>query len=185
VVEALFERIGAAYVRITERLVQVPRLGAVFMADDLAHTVGCFVSPEVYRKYVFPWYRRIGEVLKQAGLPFLYHSDGNLWPILDDLAECGIASIHPVEPQAMDIVELKQRYGHRFCIFGNIDLDYTLTRGSVEEVEAQVKKRIQELAPGGGYGLAASNSIPDYVKPENFRAMVEAAKRYGAYPIKT
>jgi uroporphyrinogen decarboxylase len=183
-VEALFEIVGATYVRITERLVKVPRLGAVFMSDDLSHTAGCLVSPQVYRKHVFPWYRRIGEILANAGLPFLFHSDGDITAVLDDLAECGVRAIHPVEPQAMDIVALKKRYGDRFCIFGNIDLDYTLTRGSVKEVEALVKQRIRELAPGGGYGVAASNSVPDYVKPENYRAMVETVKRYGKYPIR-
>jgi len=182
-VEALFEIIGTTYVEIARRLVQVPRIGAVFMSDDLAHTVGCLVSPKVYRKYVFPWYRRIGDILQEAGLPFIFHSDGNLWEVLDDLADCGITAIHPIEPQAMDIVEVKRKYGERFCIFGNIDLDHTLTRGTVQEVEELVKKRLKELGPGGGYGLAASNSIPDYVKPENYRAMIEAGKRYGAYPI--
>ena len=183
VVEALFEIIGTNYLKIAKRLATMPRLGAVFMSDDLAFTEGLLSSPKVYRKYVFPWYKKIGEVLAAAGLPFIFHSDGNLLPVLDDLADCGICAIHPLEPLAMDIVEIKKRYGDRFCIFGNIDLEHTLTRGTVEEVEAQVKRRIKELAPGGGYGLAASNSVPDYVKPENYRAMVEAAKKYGKYPI--
>ncbi len=184
VVEALFEIIGSTYVKITKRLVQAPRLGAVFMSDDLAYTEGTLVSPKIYRKYVFPWYRRIGEILADAHLPFIFHSDGNILPVLDDLAECGIKALHPVEPQAMDIVELKKRHGNRFCIFGNIDLEHTLTRGTMEEVEQEVKKKIRELAPGGGYGLAASNSVPDYVKPENYRAMIIAAKKFGKYPIR-
>jgi uroporphyrinogen decarboxylase len=183
VVEALFEIIGSTYVEIARRLVKMPRLGAVFMSDDLAHGTGLLVSPKVYRKYVFPWYRKIGEILDGAGLPFIFHSDGILWDVFDDLADCGITAIHPIEPLAMDITEVKKRVGDRFCIFGNIDLEYTLTRGSVEEVEQQVKERIAALAPGGGYGLAASNSVPDYVKPENYRAMVEAGRRYGKYPI--
>jgi uroporphyrinogen decarboxylase len=153
------------------------------MSDDLAFTEGTLVSPQVYRKYVFPWYKKIGEILDDAGLPFIFHSDGKLWDVLDDLADCGVKAIHPIEPQAMDIVEVKKRYGNKFCILGNIDLDYTLTRGTVEEVEEQVKRRIRELAPGGGYCLAASNSVPEYVKPENYKAMVEATKRYGKYPI--
>ena len=183
VVEALFEIIGSTYLEITRKLVKMPGLGAVFMADDLSHAGGCLVSPRVFRKYVFPWYRKIGETCEEAGLPFIFHSDGDITEVLDDLSECGITAIHPIEPQAMDIVEVKKRFGDRFCIFGNIDLDYTLTRGTVDEVTEQVKERIRELAPGGGYGLAASNSVPDYVKPENYRAMVEAAKRYGKYPI--
>ncbi len=183
VIETLFEIIGSTYVQIVERLVQVPRLGMVFMSDDLAYTEGLLVSPQVYRKYVFPWYKKFGEIINNAGLPFVFHSDGRLIDVLDDLADCGIAGIHPIEPLAMDIVEVKKRYGDRFCIFGNIDLEHTLTRGSVEDVEEMVKKRIKELAPGGGYGLAASNSVPDYVKPQNYKAMVEAAKKYGKYPI--
>ena len=183
VVEALFQIVGSTYVQIAKRLVKQPRVGAVLMADDLAYSEGCLVSPEVYRKYVFPWYKQIGEVLANAGLPFIFHSDGKLWDVLDDLADCGVNAIHPIEPQAMDIAEVKKRYGDRFCIFGNIDLEYTLTRGSVEEVEQLVKTRLRELAPGGGYGVAASNSVPDYVKPENYRAMVEAVKRHGKYPI--
>ncbi len=181
VLDALFEIIGTTYVEIAKRLVKVPKLGACFMSDDLAYTEGLIVSPKAYRKYVFPWYKQIGEILDSAGIPFIFHSDGNIVDVLDDLADCGIKGIHPIEPQAMDIVEIKRNYGARFCIFGNIDLDYTLTRGTIEEVEALVKKRIKELAPGGGYGLAASNSIPDYVKPENYRAMIIAAKKYGKY----
>jgi len=182
-VEALFHIIGSAYLQIAKRLVTMPKLGAVFMSDDLAHATGLLVSAKVYRQYVFPWYKKIGEILAGAGLPFIFHSDGNIIPVLDDLAECGIKAIHPIEPQAMDIVEVKKRFGSRFCIFGNIDLDHTLTRGTTEDVVELVKKRIRELAPGGGWGLAASNSVPDYVKPENYRAMVEAGKRHGKYPI--
>jgi uroporphyrinogen decarboxylase len=181
--EALFEIIGSSYVKIAKKLVTMPRLGAVFMSDDLAHTTGPLVSPAVYRKYVFPWYKKIGEVLDSAGLPFIFHSDGTLLDVLDDLVDCGVRAIHPIEPQAMDIVEVKRKFGDRFCIFGNIDLEHTLTRGTTEEVERQVKEKIKALAPGGGYGLAASNSVPDYVKPENYRVMVESARKYGKYPI--
>ncbi len=181
VVEALFEIIGTAYVEIAKKMVKMPRLGACFMSDDLAYTEGLIVSPKVYRKYVFPWYKRIGEILDNAGIPFIFHSDGKLWDVLDDLADCGVKGLHPIEPQAMDIVEIKRNYGDKFCVLGNIDLDYTLTRGTIEEVEALVKKRIKDLAPGGGYCIAASNSIPDYVKPENYQAMVNAAKKFGKY----
>ena len=183
VLEALFEIVGSTYVKIAKKMVNVPKLGACFMSDDLAYTEGLIVSKKVYRQYVFPWYKRIGEVLQNEDIPFIFHSDGRLVEVLDDLADCGICGIHPIEPQAMDIVEIKRNYGDKFCIFGNIDLEYTLTRGTTAEVEALVKQRIKELAPGGGYGLAASNSVPDYVKPENYLAMITAAKKYGKYPV--
>jgi len=166
-----------------KKLVTMPKLGAVLMSDDLAHVGGTFVNPKVYRKYVFPWYAKIGNVLGAAGIPFIFHSDGNFMSVFNDLYDCGVKAIHPIEPQAMDIVSVKKEYGSKFAIFGNIDLDYTLTRGTTDEVVTKVKHRIKELAPGGGWGLAASNSVPDYVKPENFKAMIEATKKYGKYPI--
>jgi uroporphyrinogen decarboxylase len=94
-----------------------------------------------------------------------------------------VNAIHPIEPKAMDILEVKKRYGGKLCVIGNIDLGYTLTRGSPEETESEVKEKLRTVAPGGGYCLGSSNSIPEYVKPENFRAMVETTKKYGKYPI--
>jgi uroporphyrinogen decarboxylase len=90
----------------------------------------------------------------------------------------GLANI---EPNAMDINILKKKYGRRVCLVGNIDLHYTLTQGTPEEVEAEVKKRIQEVGPGGGYILASSNSIAAYCKPENVLAMHRALLKYGNY----
>jgi uroporphyrinogen decarboxylase len=82
----------------------------------------------------------------------------------------------------MDIVEVKHRYGNSLCIIGNIDLAYTLTRGTPPEVEKEVMERIDSLAPGGGYCLGSANSIPEYVRYPNYRAMIETTHRYGKYP---
>jgi uroporphyrinogen decarboxylase len=81
----------------------------------------------------------------------------------------------------MDIAEVKKRYGGRICLMGNIDLHYTLTRGTPEETEAEVKRRIEEVGPGGGYILASANSLTAYCKPENVLAMNRALLKYGAY----
>ena len=70
-------------------------------------------NPEFYREYIFPWYRKFGDICREQGKPFMYHSDGNLWAVLDDLIECGVNSVHPIEPLGMDIVELKKEYGGR------------------------------------------------------------------------
>jgi uroporphyrinogen decarboxylase len=91
--------------------------------------------------------------------------------------------IHPIQPSAMDINLLKQKYGQRVCIVGNIDLDYTLPTGTVEEVDAEVRDRIEKVGRGGGYMISSANSITDYCKVENVRAMAQAIRKYGAYPV--
>jgi len=106
-----------------------------------------------------------------------------MWEVLPDVVECGFAAIQPVEPKAMDIVEVKRRYGKHLCLIGNIDLGGSLVRGTPEQVEAEVRQRIRELAPGGGYMVGSSNSITNYVPLDNFRAMIEATFKWGRYPI--
>jgi len=101
--------------------------------------------------------------------------------VLDDLIACGVNALHPIEPKAMDIVELKGRVQGKLCLIGNIDLGYTLTRGTPAEVEAEVRTRIAALAPGGGYCVGSSNTVTEYVPLANFRAMVEATRRWGRY----
>ena len=83
----------------------------------------------------------------------------------------------------MEIHEIKRKYGSRISLLGNIDLGYTLTRGTPEEVREEVRQRIRGLAPGGGYAVASSNSLPEYVPLANFNALREATFEYGKYPI--
>jgi uroporphyrinogen decarboxylase len=99
--------------------------------------------------------------------------------VLDDLHACGVNALHPIEPKAMGIVEVKRRVQGRLCLIGNLDLGYTLTRGTPAEVEAEVRERIEALAPGGGYCVGSSNTVTEYVPVPNFRAMVDATRKYG------
>ncbi|HSR11394.1 MAG TPA: uroporphyrinogen decarboxylase family protein [Thermodesulfobacteriota bacterium] len=155
-------------------------LGFDFMIipEDLAWKQGPLFSPKMIRELFIPRMKKVAERIK---IPWIYHSDGNLLPIMEDLLSLGMNGIANIEPNAMDINELKKKYGKRVCLVGNIDLHYTLTRGTPEETEAEVKKRIQEVGPGGGYILASSNSLAPYCKPENVLAMQRALLKYGFY----
>jgi uroporphyrinogen decarboxylase len=152
----------------------------VIVAEDLAWKQGPLFSPKTIRELFIPRMKKVAGKIK---LPWIYHSDGNLLPVLDDLLTLGMNGLANIEPNAMDIVELKQKYGHRICLMGNIDLHYTLTQGTPEETEAEVKKRIREVGPGGGYILASSNGLTAYCKPENVLAMSQALLKYGTYPL--
>jgi len=156
---------------------------ALWYSDDLAYTGGLLVSPKVYREHLFPWVAKIGALCRARGIPFLYHSDGVLWEVLEDLIACGVTSLHPIEPKAMDVAEVKERAGGRLAVLGSIEVD-TLARGTPEQVEALVRDRLRRAAPGGGFALGSSNSVPDYAKYENYIAMLEACQRLGDYPIR-
>jgi uroporphyrinogen decarboxylase len=117
------------------------------------------------------------------GAKYIKHSDGNLWPLLDMIVNAGIDGLHPIDPNAgMNIYEVKERYGDRICVIGNVDCQYTLCDGTKEEVTEEVRRLITRLARGGGYMIASSNSIHNGVDPQNFLTMIEAARKYGKYP---
>lgn len=154
----------------------------VFMlTGDLAHETGLLFSLEDYREYLKPRHMEIVEYAHRKGALIAKHSDGNIWPLLDDWMEVGFDGIHPVQPQCMNIKEVKGYVDGRMAVIGNIDCRNLLVFGSEEEVKESVKETIEKAAPGGGYIISSSNSIHPGCKPENYIAMVDAAHQYGAY----
>ena len=157
----------------------------VWTFDDMAHKTGPMFSPKVLRTVFMPHLRRVAQAIKGEGFPWIFHSDGDLMLLLDDLLTLGFDGLHPLEPGPMDIEQVKRLYGDRLCLIGNIDLHYTLTRGTPEEVEAEVKQRIETIGPGGGYMISSSNSITSYCRVENVWAMVNAIRKYANCPPAT
>jgi len=182
-IRRMYDRIWDIQSRVLLRLLEFDVVGAVAHPDDLAYSTALMVAPQHFREFVFPWYRWACTLARERGLPNVFHSDGRLDPVLEDILACGFNALHPIEPKAMDIVEVKKKIGDRACLIGNIDLGYTLTRGTPAEVEAEVKERIRTVGREGGYCLGSSNSVTYYVPLDNFNAMREAAFRYGRYPL--
>jgi hypothetical protein len=177
-VKTVHQRFSEWFARVAEHLNKMD-FDLYVVADDLADSQAPWMSPDMFREFFLPYQRIVADAIRK---PWIFHSDGNLLPIMDDLLTLGMQGIHPVQQRAMDIGHVKARYGHRVCILGNVDLDYTLTLGSPEEVDAEVKEKIEALAPTGGYIISSGNSLPDYCKTENVLAMGRAIKRYGDYP---
>lgn len=180
-VSRMFDRVGELVYSVFLNIMDHECVDAIWFCDDIAYTGGLTISPDVLRRHVFPNYKRMAGICRDRGLPVIYHSDGDLRQMMDDLIDVGINALHPIEPKAMDISELKRELSGVLCLIGNIDLGYTLTRGTPEDVEREVRQKIEQIAPGGGYCLGSSNSIPDYVPLENYRAMIESALKYGRY----
>lgn len=153
----------------------------IIVEGDLAGEKTTLMSPNHYREFIKPYHAQIVEYAHQRGLKIVKHSDGNVWPILDDLVEVGFDGFHPIQPQCMGIAEVKRYVGDRICLIGNIDCRYLLPFGTPEEVDEAVRMTIEIAAPGGGYIISSSNSIHAACKAENYIAMIQAAHKYGRY----
>ncbi|MFW6181081.1 MAG: uroporphyrinogen decarboxylase family protein [Spirochaetota bacterium] len=175
-------RMGVEHTR--ELMAKARSLGAELFVfgDDYAGTGGPFMSPRHFQELFLPGLREVVEAAKDMGALAVKHSDGNLEPILEMIVDIGIDGLHPLDPEAgMDIGLVKERYGNRICVIGNIDTGRLLAESTPRVVEEAVRRAIMETAPGGGYIISSANSIHSRVKPENYRAMLEAAVRYGDY----
>ena len=156
---------------------------AISGGSDMAYKNGPYMSPKHFREFILPSMKAHSEACHKRGVPFLKHTDGNINQIADDfLIASGIDGYLAVEPRSgMDIAELKRRYGHRICFFGNIDCAYTLVYGSEADVRNEVRDLIDSAAYGGGLIVASSNSAHSFVKLENFLAMIDETKKRGWY----
>ena len=182
-IEMMYSKIIPLQKRAMEVAMVHPAVGLSFHPDDLSGTTGTLVHPDHYRQYAFPCYKEMCEMAKSVDKPFIYHTDGDISVLIEDLIGLGITGWHPIEKPAHNINQVKAEYGDKIALLGNIDLEYTLTKGTPQEVDEEVRTRIRDLAPGGGYCVSSGNSIPEYVPIDNYAAMLEATFKYGKYPI--
>jgi uroporphyrinogen decarboxylase len=169
--------------RVAERMIKAG-VDVIVLGDDYADKNGPMMSPRHFREFILPGLKRAVENAHQAGAYVVKHSDGNIMPLMDMIVETGIDAINPIEPPAgMDIAHIKENYGDRVAIIGNIDCGALLCEAPVEEVRKVTRETIKVAGPGGGYCLSSSNSIHSSVKPENFMAMVETLRECGTYPL--
>ncbi|RPI84691.1 MAG: hypothetical protein EHM41_12740 [Chloroflexi bacterium] len=153
--------------------------------NDWCFKSGPMFSPAYFRRFFVPYLKKIVDLCHEYGVPYIKHLDGNTTKLLPALVnEVGIDGHHPIEPDAgMDIAELKHQYGSKITLLGNLDCGDLLVNGTVKEVEAQTRKILRSVSPGGGHIFSSSNSIHDGVRLENLYKMLETVKTYGTYPI--
>jgi uroporphyrinogen decarboxylase len=170
-------------IRLMRRAIQ-EGADAIVSGDDYATGHGSLMSPGHFRKFILPYLKCSVDAAHDAGVPYIKHTDGNLWTIVDMIVEAGIDALDPIELAAgMDIGEVKARYGDRIAVIGNVDCSFVLPNGTQKDVREAVKETIAKASPGGGHILASSNSIHPAVKPDNYRVMIETVQEFGRYPI--
>jgi uroporphyrinogen decarboxylase len=154
-------------------------------SEDLGVQDRLMVSPRTFRAHVKPRLRRLIQGIKALApkAKVLLHSDGAILPILTDLIEIGVDILNPVQVSAAgmgDTAFLKREFGRELVFWGAIDTQHVLPFGTPAEVEAEVRRRIDDLAPGGGYVMASVHNIQADVPAANVIAMRDAWRRYGA-----
>lgn len=153
--------------------------------DDYAGNTNLIMSPAMFRTYFKPAIQRLVGTIRsyRADIKIMLHSDGAITKLLPDIIDLGIDVVHPLEPlPAMDLAAIKAEYGGKLAFLGGIDISHAMP-GSREDVVAEVKQRIQQLGPGGGYILAPSNHLQADVPPENVVTLCETAREFGRYPL--
>jgi uroporphyrinogen decarboxylase len=182
-VRALLEKLLEINMIATGRFLKEvgPYIHIFKTADDLGTQQGLMMSPETYRSLIKPIHKRYFDFVKsKTEAKIFFHSCGNISEIMADLIEIGVDIINPVQVSAMpNTADLKKRFGDRVVFWGAVDTQKVLPYGSPENVEQEVRKRIDDLAAGGGYVVAAVHSIQPDVPPENIIAMAEVARKYG------
>jgi uroporphyrinogen-III decarboxylase len=180
-IETLMDLCVDYYVKMTEMYVE-EGIDFLFVADDIAYRQGSFIEPNLLKELWLPRMNRIIKPAKEAGMPVMFHSCGNLTSIMESIImELDIDAINPIEPYSMDIYDIKKKYGQEVALCGNIDIAGPLAFGTPEEVRQEVKEHMEGLKEGGRYIMSTCHSIMDDIVPENFQAMIDATIEFGAY----
>jgi uroporphyrinogen decarboxylase len=154
--------------------------------DDYGTQQSQLISPEHFREYYKPHFTRVLEFIRQKAkdVKLMFHSCGNVRPIIPDLIEMGVDILNPVHinSSGMDPLQLKKDFGDSLVFWGGgIDTQKILPGGTIREVEEDVKRNIGALAPGGGFIFSTVHNIQSEVPPENIMAMWNTLQEFGKY----
>jgi uroporphyrinogen decarboxylase len=152
------------------------------IGDDVASHSGMWMSPRDYRRYIKPRHAKIIRFIKaRSKAKIIHHCCGACREIIPDLIEIGVDALNPTQTSAkgMDPFELKRDFGNDIAFWGGIDVMHLLPEGTTQDVEREVKRHIDALAPGGGYVFAPSHIIQRFTPPENVLTMYQTALEYG------
>lgn len=165
--------------------VQYARAGVdgLHIGDDVATQRGMMMSPETWREWFKPRWARVIAAAKavKPDLIVTYHSDGDVWAIIPELAEIGIDVLNPVQPECLDVARVKRAYGDRLAFWGGMGIQTTMPFGAPADVRAEVKRLIETLGAGGGFLIAPTHVLEPDVPWENIVAFFEAVEEFGAF----
>jgi uroporphyrinogen decarboxylase len=154
----------------------------LFTGDDVAYNSGPMISPAMFKRLFGAELKRVFGAYKDLGFYIMKHSDGDMMPLMDMYVDTAMDLFDPIDPVAgMDLAYMKEHYGDRIALKGNVNCATTLVSGTVDETIAETRRCLEIGMPGGGYVCSSSNSIHSSVNPVNYKAMLDTIEEYGRY----
>ncbi|MBC7958248.1 MAG: hypothetical protein H7X94_00140, partial [Vallitaleaceae bacterium] len=151
----------------------------MYNCSDYCFNSGPFISPIQFEQFIYPFLKKQTQALKAAGAYVVKHTDGNILPIMDMILDAGPHAIQSIDPIAsVDIREVKEKYGSRICLMGNVNAAH-LQMGSKEEIIESSEYSLKHGMPDGGYIYSSCNSIFEGVPLDNYLLMLEVREKMG------
>ena len=154
----------------------------IVLGDDTADNSRPMISPRMFQELILPEYKKI---TKSCPVPIIWHSDGNIEPLLPFIVEAGFSGVHSLEPKAgINLQKIKQNFGTKLVLAGNVDTTHILCQDNLTLVREEVQRTINQGAPGGGFLFSSSNSLYSGHNIQAITEMYRYARKIGKYPIK-
>ncbi|MFH1614619.1 MAG: uroporphyrinogen decarboxylase family protein [Planctomycetota bacterium] len=149
---------------------------AIALSDDYGTQQGMIMSPDTWRGLIKPLLLKIYAFARANNRAVFHHSCGNIRPIIGDMIEVGLDILHPIQPEAMDIFELKQQFGRDLTFCGGLNTQQLLPKATPQEIRHAVRQLKHRMGSGGGYILEPGITVQADVPLENIVAMIEEAQ---------
>ena len=174
-VHELLDRILSIVLANAEAICEYP-VDALFLSDDYGIQASLMMSPNDWRVFVKPHLAKVVEFVHKNKRKVFLHSCGNVTAILTDLIDVGVDVLHPIQPEAMDIFEIKREFGDRITLYGGISTQETLRSGTPEDVRLETKRVVSVLGEGGGYILGPGITLQHDIPWDNLLAFIDACQ---------
>ncbi|MHB8970087.1 MAG: uroporphyrinogen decarboxylase family protein [Pirellulaceae bacterium] len=171
-VHQLLDRLLEFNLRLIEHVCAYD-VDALMFGDDWGQQHGLIMGPTLWREFIKPRIRQMYQAVKARGKFVFIHSCGKVQQLFPELIECGLDVFNPMQPEVMDVVEIKREFGAQLGFYGGISTQRTLPFGTVQEIRDEVRRLIDVLGHEGGYIASPAHAIPPDARPENVAAMIE------------
>jgi uroporphyrinogen decarboxylase len=185
IVDYILDKTSNFYLECNKRIFEKAgnKMQIFFMGDDYGTQTSLLYSPEMWRRHIKPRLKKIYDLAKEHGYKVMQHSCGSIAGILPDMIEIGLDGIHPIQVTAagMEPQRLKAEFGDKVYFAGSIDAMRTLIGGTRDDIDEQIKDRIEVLGKDGGFILGPSQGFLPEIPVENIVFMYETAYKRGFY----